>query len=230
MTTRLVFAHYFGGSARSWVPLVDALGDVASIAPDLPGFGDTAPTSPVSLDAYADWLIATAGGEPWIAVGHSMGGKIALAAATRRPLGLVGLILIASSPPTPEPMTDSDRAAMFDAYASRRLARRQLVGTGSRLPPEMLEIAVDDEMRVAEPAWLWWLETGSRDDISAATKSIDLPVLVVSGDSDEAMAPDVAQGIAADLQRAELRIIADAGHLIPLEQPRAVADLIAGFV
>lgn len=228
--TRLVFAHYFGGSARSWVPLVDALDGFDCVAPDVPGFGDTPPPPVPSLDAYADWLIATAGPEPWFAVGHSMGGKIALAAATRRPPGLAGLILIASSPPTREPISDADRAAALDAFGNRRLARQQLAGTGSRLPPEMLKIAIDDELRVAEPAWRWWLQIGSRDDISAATASIDLPVLVLAGDSDEAMDAAVAPAIAHGLRHADLRFVADAGHLLPLERPQAVADLIAAFV
>lgn len=228
--TRLVFAHYFGGSARSWVPLVDALDGFDCVAPNVPGFGDTPPPAVLSLDAYADWLIATAGPVPWWAVGHSMGGKIALAAAARRPPGLAGLVLIAPSPPTPEPITDADRAAALDAYGNRRLARRQLAGTGSRLPPEMLRIAIDDELRVAEGASRWWLEVGSRDDISAATATIDLPIFVLAGDHDEAIAPAVAAAIAHGLPRATLHILADAGHLLPLERPRAVADRIAAFV
>ncbi|QYE33460.1 alpha/beta hydrolase (plasmid) [Polymorphobacter sp. PAMC 29334] len=228
--TRLVFAHYFGGSARSWVPLVHALTNYDCKAPDVPGFGGTpAPTVP-SLDAYADWLIATAGSDPWVAIGHSMGGKIALAAAARQPPKLTALILLAASPPTPEPISDRDRAAMLDAFGNRRLARAQLARTGSLLPPAMLKVAIDDELRVAEPVWRWWLETGSCDDISAATAGIDLPVLVVAGDRDESMDPGVAPAITRRLRRAELCVIADAGHLLPLERPRAVADLIAAFV
>ncbi len=227
---RLVFAHYFGGSARSWVALVDELGaGFDCVVPDLPGFGDMPPPPAPSLHAYADWLIDTAGDAPWWAVGHSMGGKIALAAATRRPPGLAGLVLIAAAPPTPQPMTDDSRAEALDAYANRRLAMKQLEGTGSRLPPEVLRAAVDDELRVAESAWRWWLETGSRDDISANTATINLPVLVLAGEHDEVMGPDVPRAIAARLPRAELHILSQAGHLLPLERPEAVAERIAAF-
>jgi pimeloyl-ACP methyl ester carboxylesterase len=210
--------------------LVDALTGYDCKAPDVPGFGGTPSPLVPTLDVYADWLIAIAGSDPWVAVGHSMGGKIALAAAARRPSRLTALILLAASPPTPEPISDSDRAAMLNAFGNRRLVRKQLAGTGSRLPPEMLKVAIDDELRVAEAAWRWWLNTGSRDDISGATAGIGVPVLVVAGDSDDAMDPSVAPEITHSLCRAELNIIVDAGHLLPLERPQALADLIAAFV
>ncbi len=91
-------------------------------------------------------------------------------------------------------------------------------------------MAVEDELRVAEPAWRWWLERGSRDDISAATDGLALRTLVVSGDDDKVMGHDTAPGIARHLGNATLRIIPDAGHLLPLERPDAVAALIRDFV
>ena len=122
---RLVFAHYFGGSARSWTTLADRLGDdMDCVVPDLPGFGDTPPPTDLSLDGWVDAFASLAGDAPFVAVGHSMGGKIALALAARRPATLTGLILLAASPPTPEPMSDDDRQASLAAYGSRRAATR----------------------------------------------------------------------------------------------------------
>lgn len=228
---RLVFAHYFGGSARSWTALVDALGtETECMVPDLPGFGDTSPPNDLSLDGYVDAFAAMAGDRPFVAVGHSMGGKIALALAARRPAALTGLILLAASPPTPEPMTEDERQASLDAYGSRRIARRQLNEIAGRLPPEALQIAVEDELRVAEPAWRWWLQRGSRDDISAATQGLAIPTLVVSGDDDKVMGADTAPAIARGLDNTTLQIIADAGHLFPLERPQTSAKLIRAFV
>ena len=228
---RLVFAHYFGGSARSWTALVDALGgDFDCVVPDLPGFGDTAPPFEPSLDAYADAFAALAGDAPFVAVGHSMGGKIALALAARRPPALTGLVLLAASPPTPEPMTEADRQASLDAYGNRRTARQQLSEIAGRLPPEALRIAVEDELRVAEPTWRWWLERGSRDDISWSTAALPLPALVAAGDDDKVMGPGTAPAIAAGLGSARLHIVPDAGHLLPLERPAATAALIRDFV
>ena len=228
---RLVFAHYFGGSARSWTTLVDRLSDeMRCIVPDLPGFGDTPPPAHLSLDGWVDAFADLAGDAPYVAVGHSMGGKIALALAARRPTAMTGLILLAASPPTPEPMSHKDRQASLDAYGSRRAARHQFSESAGRLPPDALKMTVDDQLRVAEPAWRWWLELGSRDDISAATDGLALRTLVASGDDDKVMGHDTAPGIARRLGNATLRIVADADHLLPLERPDVVAALIRDFV
>ena len=58
----LVFAHYFGGSARSWEPLLKALGGGDHVARDLPGFGGSEPPADPSLEAYADHVASLAGG------------------------------------------------------------------------------------------------------------------------------------------------------------------------
>ena len=103
-------------------------------------------------------------------------------------------------------------------------------GFGGRLPPDVFKICVEDELRVAEPAWRWWLERGSRDDISAATGEIDFPALVIAGDDDRVLGPDTAPAIARSLPRAKLKIVPDAGHLSPLERPAVIAALVREFV
>lgn len=227
----LVFAHYFGGSARSWVPLLAALGgEFECIVPDLPGFGGTpAPLDP-SLDRYAAAFAALAPLRPWIAVGHSMGGKIALGAALRRPVDLAGLILIAPSPPTPEPMTPKDRLKTLAAFGDYAAAREHFAAiTQCRLSPVLFEACVEDELNVDHAAWSWWLKCGSRDDISGVASSLNLPVLVVTGNNDIVFGPETASGVAARIAGARLETIAGAGHLVPLECPHAVADAVRRF-
>jgi len=92
----LVFLHHFGGSALSWTRVIDRLvDDCRCIAPDLPGFGaDCDRQGPFTTAAAADATIALVDGfelDDFILVGHSMGGKIAMATAARRPAGLRGL-------------------------------------------------------------------------------------------------------------------------------------------
>ena len=228
----LVFAHYFGGSARSWAPLLAALaGEFDCVAPDLPGFGGTtAPVDP-SLDGYAVTFAALTPPRRWIAVGHSMGGKIALAAALRKPAGLAGLILIAPSPPTPEPMTPTDRRKTLAAFGDHAAAREHFAAiTQCTLSPILFEACVEDELDVDRAVWDWWLERGSRDDISGAVPSLTLPVLVVTGDHDTVLGSDTAPGVAARLAGARLETIAGGGHLVPLERPDAVGGAVRNFV
>jgi pimeloyl-ACP methyl ester carboxylesterase len=94
----------------------------------------------------------------------------------------------------------------------------------------MIERCVEDEVAVEKPAWLWWLEVGSRIDISSEVAALDLPVLVIAGDNDKVLGLRTAIEVARGLQDAELRFVGEGGHLVPLEQPEAVAISIRRFV
>ncbi len=140
------------------------------------------------------------------------------------------MILIASSPPTPEPIAEAERRASLECYGSRRFALQQFTKTAPRLSPALMNVCIEDQLHVARPAWRWWLEEGSRVDISTNTDRIDLPVLVISPDDDQVLGAVVATGIASALANATLRTVVDAGHFVTLERPAALARLIEAYV
>lgn len=232
----LVFLHYFGGSGRVWDGVVAQLGtDYEAAAPDLRGFGSAGSMpGPYTLGAYAEEvedLIHRRGFERTILVGHSMGGKIALSLAARRPAWLAGLVLVAPSPPTPEPMSEADRAGMLAGYgqpAAALATARKIVARP--LAPALLAQVVEDMLRSAEPAWAAWLQEGSREDISAGVGRLSVPAVVVSGTQDKTIPTSVlASEVLPRLERGRLVTIPDAGHLLPLEAADEVAGLVAAL-
>jgi len=103
----LLLIHGLGGSRRTWDRFIDALADSYTvIAPDLPGHGDSdAPPGDYSLGAHASVLrdLALAlGHRRFTAVGHSLGGGIALQTAYQFPERVDRLILISSGGLGPE--------------------------------------------------------------------------------------------------------------------------------
>jgi len=247
MNDRPVFfmLHALGGSARAWDGVATALGDdVETIALDLPGFGDERAATDLTVVGMADHVAAAVrkrGAARWLLVGHSMGGKIASIVAARalagEPglFGLAGVVLLAGSPPSPEPMDEDRRREMIGWEAHGPLddaAARAFVddNIGDALAPAADRLALDDLRRTSREAWLAWLERGSREDWSDAVGTLDLPALIVVGGADGDLGEAGQRATNAIVYpRAVVAVEEGAAHLLPLERPREVADRIARF-
>lgn len=232
----LVFLHYFGGSSKSWTEVIERLStNYHCVAPDMRGFGasDSTPENFAVAD-YADDaadLIRVLALENYTLVGHSMGGKIALAVAAKNPVGLNSLILLAPSPPSPEPMKETEREKLLNSHGNRCAATDTVCrAVGGRLPGAIFARAIDDNLRTSEATWRAWLETGSREDISKEIGRINIPVLIAAGELDETMTPKLLRReIARRVKNSSLIVVPKVGHLLPLEAPAAVAELIGAY-
>lgn len=69
-----------------------------------------------------------------------------------------------------------------------------------------------------------------RPDSVSTLSDIDVPTLVLVGSDDQVTPKEAAQVIADNIAGAELKVIPDAGHLAPLENPVAVNDAIREFL
>ncbi len=229
--------HYWAGAGHEFDQIAQLLRpDYRLLAPDLGGFGAApAPAGGFSVDAYADAVAAVMEAEQltrYVLVGHSMGGKIALALAARQPAGLAGLVLLSPSPPTPEPMTEADRQASLQAWGQAAAAEQtQRTITAQALPAATRRQIIADNLRSTRAAWEAWLLAGSREDISARMGRITVPCAIVAGDQDAVLSPSVHGLETLPLLPAgtPLEIIGGAGHLLPYEAPEAVAALLARF-
>ncbi len=235
----LIFLHYWGGSSRTWEPVIAALpAGYRCIAPDLRGWGASgAPADDAyALADFADdiaALVVSFGLHDYVLVGHSMGGKIAQSLATRRPPGLIGLVLVAPAPPGPLTMLPEAMAAMRTAYTSPETVCTVLdhVLTAKPLPGRLREQVVVDSLRGAPAAKAAWPDSTSQEDIRTALSAINVPVLVIGGESDRVDAVTTLETeLLPRLAHARLRVLARTGHLSPLEASVEVATCIADFV
>ena len=101
-----VFIHGFGGSWKSWTPLLQAarqrgfsFGDV--LLPDLPGFGSSSHrVDEMKMRDIGDFLLdltSTLGWEKVRIIGHSMGGFLGLDMASRRDPRIESLVSLAGA-------------------------------------------------------------------------------------------------------------------------------------
>ncbi|WP_312141971.1 alpha/beta fold hydrolase [Pantoea septica] len=234
--TTFVLMHYLGGSHRTWFPTLPWLDRAARcVALDMPGFGAASGMEDYDVAAMADRVDETLRHlqlEKVILVGHSMTGKVALALAARRPDYLQRLVLVAPSPPGPQPMSEQDRQAQAAFDGSRQQAETFVDGACSaRLPDVLREVAIADAQRAAPAAFHAWALHGSREDLREQTGRLELPAMMVLGSEDGNVPGVEAQRevMRAHLPQGELEIIDGAGHLMPMQTPQALAERMLAF-
>lgn len=230
--------HYWAGAGHEYDHLRSLLPPgTALLAPDLPGFGGQAvPASfNYSVQAYTDWVaefVAAQKLEEYVLIGHSMGGKIALALAARQPAGLSGLVLLSPSPPTPEPISEEDRAASLAAYGQHLEAEKTATKIVIRpVAKEVRQMVIADNLRTSHAAWDAWLEHGSKEDISALMPAIQVTCHLLVGDADHAipLAAQRQQTMPLLPAGSPLVVVPEAGHLLPIEVPDIVLEVLLKF-
>jgi len=233
----LVFLHYYGGSSRTWKHVTAKLAPIfRTITIDHRGWGESdAPEGGyglADLSADAEGVISALDLQRYVLVGHSMGGKVAQLMASRQPVGLAGLILVAPSPPSPMIMPAQAREVMAGAYASRAAVEASIdtMLTAKPLTAEDREQVIEDSLRGAPQAKAAWPRSTSLEDIAAQVGDIAVPTLVIAGALDRVDPPiRLRAELLPRIPQAVMHVLPGTGHLSMLESPDAVARLIADF-
>ncbi len=248
--TTLVMMPFLAGSQREWTEVVEQLSKrYRCITVDLPGFGEAAAVPGYSVAEMVAAVTATLASlnlERYLLVGHSMAGKLVAVIARHiadgdspvpRPLALV---LVAPSPPGSEPMSDSKRKEMLEAFLpatsfntadARKHAEKYIAENSTRdIPQAVVKRTVDDVLKMNPAAWTAWLESGSKEDWAAQVGIIDLPTLLVAGANDGSLGPAAQQECTMPFFPKAHLIAVDTNHLIPLEAPEELIALISNFI
>jgi len=231
----ILFLHYWGGSSRTWDPVIDRLsGHHRCVAVDLRGWGKSDHSaSDFSLAAQAsdvEAVIAELGLADFVLVGHSMGGKIAQIVASHRLVGLRALVLVAPAPPTPVLVPDEEKQMRLAGYRSEEGVQMVLgILAGRTLSEAHRRQVVEDTLGGQEEAKEAWISQNMALDISSAASAIEIPVHVIVGDADKVETVEVLRReIPRFIQNARFHILDDVGHLSPLEAPEEIASIIEG--
>jgi 3-oxoadipate enol-lactonase len=209
------------------------------IVPELPGFGGSRPTSG-GLAAVADRMAeavkdAVDGGEA-IVLGNGYGGFVALQMAVRHPDVASRLVLADCGAAFSEEGRQAFRnmAAASKAkglhgitdIAMRRLFAPEFQAQHPDLMADRREAFLRTDPEVFQAACAALADLDLRPELA----KVNVPVLVLVGEHDEATPPPMSRELAGLLPNAHLKIIPGCAHVPQLQSPRIFLDAIGDFL
>lgn len=228
-----LFIHGFPLDSTMWLDQLASLADLRRcVAPDLRGFGMSAPVAAQSLpmEDHAEDLAGVLdliSEEEADIIGLSMGGYVALAFAELYPERVRSLTLIdtrsvgdsdeakAGRDALAERVVVEGRGAVADTMVSGLLGSAASAHVRARLR-SMIESCRYETIVAALAAMR------DRPDRSRILESISVPAAVIVGEEDMVTPPSDSEAMASLLPDAAYTLIEGAGHMSPLEQPEAV--------
>jgi pimeloyl-ACP methyl ester carboxylesterase len=250
----LLLIHGFSASLHTWAPWVQRLSnDFRVISLDLPGHGLT--RSPegfqASIEVLRDVLhefVQARGLESFALAGSSMGGNVAWEYALAHPGQVNALILVDASG------WEDTRAEASEEPQVFKLLRNPIIGPvlrdldNSRLIRQGLEASfadrslVDDAM--VERYHLLSRAPGHREillQMSLGYRSrnyatperlaaLQMPVLILSGDTDRLVPPEHARQFNDAIDRSEIVMFETTGHIPQEERPDESAMAVREFL
>lgn len=246
---RVVFLHGLFGQGKNWTTVAKALQPDARVSlVDLPNHGRSGWTEGFSYaemaGQVADLLAAEAGGEPYAVVGHSMGGKVAMALALQRP-ELVDRLCVVDVAPVPTREVSSFatyvegmRAVDLLTLTDRGAADTQLI---PYVPDATIRSFLLQNLRrdtSGGPGWRWQMnlallgdhldEMGSWPELGTAP--YPGPVLWLAGAESRYVQPAYGPAMRALFPRVQLVTVKGAGHWVHSDRPQVFLAAVRRFL
>lgn len=235
----------WGVSLRCWDPVLRALLDAGreTLLVDARGCGgsdrDFADRSIAALGGDVARVVDASGLDAVVLNGWSMGGAVAVEAASRLGERVRGLVLTAAATPRYTAAPDWPEGVPAEAL---RENLRQLATNRAAFLRELAGGVFHAALPEAVPAWLWqlFMETTPTADASLANlgevdqrttlRSLRLPALVAGGRNDPVVPLPIAERAAELLPRARLEVFEKSGHAPFLEETERYVQRLLAFL
>jgi pimeloyl-ACP methyl ester carboxylesterase len=240
----LLVAHGLLGAARNWRALSRRLARGRRvIAVDMRNHGDSGWSDDATYPAMAQDLadtLAALGIDRADVLGHSMGGKAAMALALTQPR-VVRKLVVADIAPV---RYGHSHLAMLDAMAALDLSAIQRRSDAERMlepavPERPMRAFLSQNLEIEDGAARW------RPNLSALRSGMDDlvdwpdafdglrfegPALFLRGGASDYVADDALPTIRAAFPEARLETLDRAGHWLHAERPESFIDAVAAFL
>ncbi|MBY8885872.1 4-carboxymuconolactone decarboxylase [Streptomyces sp. PTM05] len=230
----LVLGPALGTTWHMWDRQVPELaGQWRVVRFDLPGHGGAPAEPSSSVGELADRLLATLdelGVDRFGYAGCSLGGAIGVELALRHPHRVASLALVSASARFDTPDAWRQRGVVVRSGGLGQIAMttpEQWFTPGFRAAQAgIVEWSVQMVRTTDADCYIAACEALASYDVRAELGRIAVPTLVVAGAEDPSTPPADARALVAAIHDARLAVVPGASHLAPVEQPRAVTDLV----
>lgn len=235
----LLLIHGAGNNYLSWPPQLRRLAGARVYALDLPGHGQSAPLrskegSDVTVATYAaviNGMIHQLALAPVVLVGHSMGAAIALRCALQwqndRRLAPMALVLVGAGATLPVNQRIFEGLQQDFAGITAKLVAWMY---GPTISEKHQLRAVEELRKNSAQQLIADFQACNRYDVRDQLPQLTLPTLIICGEYDKMTPVAASQLLAQRITKSELHIVPDSGHMVMLERPEAVTELIQTFV
>lgn len=232
----VVFINALGTDFRIWRDVVVRLaGDFAILCYDMRGHGLSGiGETPCSIETLAADLAALLDHlqlGPALVCGLSIGGLVAQGLWAARPDLVEGLVLCGTAHRIGTPETWDARIAEVEAGGIEAVADTLMARWFTPQFRAGLEAEGYRTMLVRQPvAGYIAASRAVRDaDFTETARRIDVPAVVVVGESDGSTPPALCADFARLLPGARFELVKQAGHMAPVEQPLLLSEIVRAF-
>ena len=240
----LVILHGLFGNARNWDAIAGRLArDWRVLAFDLRNHGDSPWDDDCRYTAMAADVIAGLEAraiERAAVVGHSMGGKVAMALALDAPDRVAGLVVVDIAP-ADYPRTFLPHVRAMRPIDLARLTRRSLAdrALAEAVPEAGVRGFLLQNLVRRGDTFLWrvnlaGLETGMAEIAGFPADLLERaykgPTLFLAGGASDYIRPEHGDRIRALFPAARHRTLAGAGHWVHAEKPDAFTERLSDFL
>jgi pimeloyl-ACP methyl ester carboxylesterase len=217
---------------RLWAPIAGSLAAAGHAVRHAPRLDQG------SIAAMADAVLGEAG-EAFIPIGFSMGAIVAAELARRAPERVSALGLIAYNASSDLPERAAVRPRQQEAVREGRLEelvadelKPNYLAEANRRDAALLQTVMEMARTLGPQAFVAQSEAlRLRQDQRSALAELTMPVLLACGSEDRLCPPEWHRTWAGMIgSNARFCEIPAAGHLLPLEQPHALADALRGWL
>jgi pimeloyl-ACP methyl ester carboxylesterase len=234
----VILIHGLGGTTNVWGPQLYALTPKFKVIRyDLEGSGRSPAASALSIESWVDDLDALMCAEAIAKarlVAHSLGTLIAQHFAARHPDRVDRLVLLGvNRAPTDERRQAlRERAAKVRAGGLEAIVDSVMAGGLSphaRKNPPVEAFARELVLRQSPEGYARSCEAVAAAQ-AADISRISCPVLLLAGEDDTVSPVTVSQSFAQSLPDAQVIVLRECGHWLPIERPVEVAERLVAFL